>query len=436
MSFARRLRLAPPLSVALALVTLVLAPPACSSVLGLDGYTFDRTSVGSGGSATTSNSPLTGGDTTNSTSASGGGTTNSTSASGGGTTNSTSGGGGSAGCNDYPGLSLCGSYCTFLESDPSNCGSCGYVCAGGAPCYAGKCLAGSPTYLVAQLGRPDDVAVDTSTVYWTDQVAGEIGAVGKSGGVALTLATGLDQPYRMDLAGGRIYFTTVGDTQPGVWSMSVTGGTPLLLLGGDSFDSPYDVVVDGGTLFCSTYDKIRFLPAGGGGSATTLFGAGDLILRIALDADRVYWTEYNGGLVRSVSRSGGPVSTLASGLDHPEGVVVDGSYLYIAEVGVGNQCGQAGLGRILRLPKLGGAVVALATTDGCDPNEVAIDDGYVYWAEYTSGNVSRVPKGGGPVEFVAVNQVGPSELAVDQTSVYWGTHAVDPSWTGIVMVPK
>jgi len=39
-----------------------------------------------------------------------------------------------------PGLSFCGETCVDLNTDNSNCGSCGNACTGGAECFAGSCV--------------------------------------------------------------------------------------------------------------------------------------------------------------------------------------------------------------------------------------------------------------------------------------------------------
>jgi hypothetical protein len=42
-------------------------------------------------------------------------------------------------CRCAPGSDTCGKICTELQSDPSNCGSCGRVCGSGRDCCRGEC---------------------------------------------------------------------------------------------------------------------------------------------------------------------------------------------------------------------------------------------------------------------------------------------------------
>ena len=51
---------------------------------------------------------------------------------------------------------------------------------------------GTPTTLVAGLNLPRDGAVDSTSVYWSDEVAGLIVKVASSGGTPVTLASQLD----------------------------------------------------------------------------------------------------------------------------------------------------------------------------------------------------------------------------------------------------
>jgi hypothetical protein len=60
-----------------------------------------------------------------------------------------------------PNLALCGSTCTALYSDTSNCGSCGHACGPTEVCAAGKC--GVPYYL-SPLGADTNPGTRTAPV--------------------------------------------------------------------------------------------------------------------------------------------------------------------------------------------------------------------------------------------------------------------------------
>jgi hypothetical protein len=43
-------------------------------------------------------------------------------------------------CPDNPGYTKCGDTCVNLQTDNSNCGTCGHVCVGPSSCSAGHCI--------------------------------------------------------------------------------------------------------------------------------------------------------------------------------------------------------------------------------------------------------------------------------------------------------
>jgi hypothetical protein len=54
---------------------------------------------------------------------------------------------------------------------------------------------------------------------------------------------------------------------------------------------------------------------------------------------------------------------------------------------------------------------------------IAIDSMSVYWTNYHSGTIMKVPRDGGAATTLAAGQCRPSGIAVDGTSVYWTNQA-------------
>jgi hypothetical protein len=48
-----------------------------------------------------------------------------------------------------------------------------------------------------------------------------------------------------------------------------------------------------------------------------------------------------------------------------------------------------------------------------------VDGASVYWTDYDSGTVMKVPRAGGALTQIAAGQLGPHGIAVNATSVYW-----------------
>jgi streptogramin lyase len=76
-------------------------------------------------------------------------------------------------------------------------------------------------------------------------------------------------------------------------------------------------------------------------------------------------------------------------------------------------------GTISRVPKSGGSPLALATGLR-HPNGVAVDREHVYWSTASNqGIVARTPKRGGATAILAHRQAGPVRVLVDHDHVWW-----------------
>jgi hypothetical protein len=135
---------------------------------------------------------------------------------------------------------------------------------------------------------------------------------------------------------------------------------------------------------------------------------------VAVDATRVYWVTYYGGLVQAASLDGGGLVTLASAQSYPEAIAVTGGAAYWT---TSNALGGA---------PLDGGPSFVAATDQENPTSgglntdvgIAVDATYVYWADYSGGALNATALGGGPLLEVGAGQ-NPLGVAVDTTSIYW-----------------
>lgn len=130
---------------------------------------------------------------------------------------------------------------------------------------------------------------------------------------------------------------------------------------------------------------------------------------VATDATHVYWTDLaKPGAPGSVGRvpiAGGPEQILASGLAAPSSCALFGGDVYVAEA----------FGRILAVPKAGGATATLASGGG---HYAAANTTGVCWASDTA--IRCVPHGGGvPTTLVDSEPLRVAALALDETRAFW-----------------
>lgn len=220
-----------------------------------------------------------------------------------------------------------------------------------------------------------------------------------------------------------VYFAQGGDT-PDVVRVSKCDGTARVIPAPSSVDGPgIDLVLANGNIAWIVLDGsggwVLTAPTTGNQARIVLDGTKQWLGEaLALDGSRVYYVIGSGssssGHLESLPLAGGSATTLFTGWGGP--VAVDGERVYAAE---SPPTGSALLG----VPKNGGTARMLVHSVHYHDDAFATDDGYVYWLQWNDqgedSSVMRVPKQGGPVQKIAGGQSSPDEIVVDDRYVYW-----------------
>lgn len=299
------------------------------------------------------------------------------------------------------------------QSDPDNCGECGRSCHGMA-CAEGACLPqvlfqpppAQPYYNGA------GVIVADHYVVWDDG-PGHVNRVDRDGGPTVALAESLnDRPTQASYADGTVFWA---DKDSGnLRSVPLAGGTTatLSMTGAGSRSTtvqdgePYVYVAN------QTTGQILRVSRSDGTIDVVAPNESDVV-DIRSDATYLAWSDRNGGAVRTYAKATGQIATLGASVPGPTQIAIQDGYVYWAYA-QGDKTSD-----IVRAPAAGGGMQVLAHTEATKyPVLVATDGEHVYWT--TDTGVYRAPvAGGGTPLYLAPVDVNAGGIAVDDLWVYY-----------------
>jgi hypothetical protein len=302
--------------------------------------------------------------------------------------------------------------------------------ADAADAEAGACD-GGPCVVALAKGPATALAVDDTTIYWTNAGAcsdpthcnGTVSKAPKNGGETSVLAVGLPFPRPIAVDATRIY---VG-TNFALLTIPIGGGLPAIFV---PLTVAASIALDDDDVYWTNYFANTVMRAPlDGGAPVTLATDQSFAQGIAIDAVNVYWavpgtepTGYTDGWIAKVPIAGGTTTTIATSQLFPDGIAVAGAQVYWSDY-------HPTAGAITETTIDGGPTTTLAASQDY-PNHVVTDGAFVYWTtlgtipnNYVDGAVHRMPLGGGPITTIASAQPYASGVIVDDTSIYWITSA-------------
>ena len=286
------------------------------------------------------------------------------------------------------------------------------TCTGAsADCPPDQLLPGPNVETVASgQAFPNGIAVDGTSLYWTNNNDGTIRKMALGGGVPVTLATGQASPWAIAVDGTNVYWTNLGDGT--IRKVALGGGVPTTLASGQA--GPSGIAVNGTGIYWTNNHggTVMMSPPAGGQLILASGQAGPL--GIAVNGTGIYWTNNNDGKVMRVAAFGAVPTLVASGPQGANSIALDGTSIYwTTDFPFGS-------GTIMKVALAGGAPTTL-TSGQTDPNGIAVDGTSVYWTDDNRGNgrVKKMALGGGALTVMTGTVATPRGIAVDGTNVYW-----------------
>ncbi len=272
---------------------------------------------------------------------------------------------------------------------------------------------------------------------------------------AHVIASGLDRPSSIALAGGTLYIGTDdgivtipvdgatdgssngglvvdGDALfwaggAGVYTAPRTGGEPIRLYEAQALHVTQGLALAPGAIYFGDYAPddsvasiLRMDRAGAGVEPFATYPGRD-IMDLEVDDDRAYWVTSGADFGRLVREplDGSPGAIVE--VSNPSSVALDGDHLYYTEQTADEE--QVAVEEILRAPRDGSAApttIARSRRVGSifsSAYELVVRGGHVYWLDWEQ-SLQRAPADGGDADLIEVG-LAPGGFVVDDVAVYW-----------------
>lgn len=261
--------------------------------------------------------------------------------------------------------------------------------------------------------------MDDAGIYWTDHTSGDVKLMALDGGGVTIIASGQAAPLGIAVTPTHVFWSNAGDNTLQGTSKSMfdalffaSASKPLFLAasptvlfwtnaGSDTLEgasladggierdsdaggaSPWDVALNGTTVFWTTGSGVWSAPlTGGNGAVAAKDPAGAVAL--AVTATTIYWTN-DLGTVHAQAIAGGTQSPIHSGEAKPTGMAADDADVYWVDQGTGN---------VYRAPldATNDTKTQIIAAGQASPYRIAVDSKFVYWTNNTGGTVARLAK--------------------------------------------
>ncbi len=300
------------------------------------------------------------------------------------------------------------------------------------------CQLTAPVMLASGGKEIQFIALDETTVYWSDFALGTINAVPKAGGPSRVLAAGRGSPAGLVATAGTVFWTEFSGDD--VTSTAASGGGGVATVAPNQ-DGAYEITAVDDEIYWTTLRGCTVARLGDGGSYELLAQAKQPFTSIVSNSALVVWVSIEQKAIERFDIATSTTSILlsgGSGSELPSALAMDDASVYFG----GTSPDELTLSAISTDGKNAHTLytsecrVDAGVTTGACLGDITTDGAFIYFTAATkdgtsagnSGLVRKVPVSGGAATVVAYEQARPFAIAVDETCVYWGNFGDGTIW--------